>query len=89
MELGPVLTPLLGYGHGLTPSGDDFLLGILFALEWTAFQGRDEFIAALLPLLTRTTEISAVMLKMGGSRPLWRAFTAVGDSPRTRCCQRN
>lgn len=67
VELGPVLTPLLGYGHGLTPSGDDFLLGILFALEWTAFQGRDEFVAALLPLLTRTTEISAVMLKMGGA----------------------
>ncbi|KWR66943.1 DUF2877 domain-containing protein [Aeromonas hydrophila] len=65
VELGPVLTPLLGYGHGLTPSGDDFLLGILFALEWTAFQGRDELIAALLPLLTRTTEISSVMLKMG------------------------
>lgn len=67
VELGPVLTPLLGYGHGLTPSGDDFLLGILFALEWTAFQGRDELIAALLPLLTRTTEISSVMLKMGAA----------------------
>lgn len=66
-DLGSVLTPLLGYGHGLTPSGDDFLLGVLFALEWIAFQGRDELITALLPLLPRTTEISAAMLKMGAA----------------------
>ncbi|MGT4070859.1 UNVERIFIED_CONTAM: DUF2877 domain-containing protein [Aeromonas hydrophila] len=65
VELGPVLTPLLGYGHGLTPSGDDFLLGVLFALEWRSFQGRDELIAALLPLLARTTDVSAEMLRMG------------------------
>lgn len=64
---GPALTPLLGYGHGLTPSGDDFLLGMLFALEWIAFPGRDALVAALFPLLTRTTEISAAMLKMGAA----------------------
>ncbi|WP_435133494.1 DUF2877 domain-containing protein [Plesiomonas shigelloides] len=64
-NLEPLLTSLLGYGNGLTPSGDDFLLGVLFAMEWGEFQGREEFITALLPLLTRTTDISATMLRMG------------------------
>ncbi len=64
-ELTPALISLLGYGHGLTPSGDDFLLGVLFALENQAHPRRDELIVALNPLLGRTTDISAAMLKLG------------------------
>ncbi|MEW7867058.1 DUF2877 domain-containing protein [Aeromonas diversa] len=62
VDLSSTLKRLLGYGQGLTPSGDDFLLGVLFALEGIRNLRRGELVVALLPLLGRTTDISAAML---------------------------
>lgn len=54
-----ILKKWVGYGPGLTPSGDDFLLGILFADEMFSFLG-DSFKAELVKLADSryTTDVS-------------------------------
>lgn len=64
-DLEDGLRELVGMGIGLTPSADDFLLGILFVMDAVRDPQRQKLVHALLPLLTRTTEISAVMLRYG------------------------
>ena len=49
----------LGLGQGLTPSGDDMLLGVLAALHRYAPQWVPPLKQSLAPLLGRTNEISA------------------------------
>jgi hypothetical protein len=62
------LKPLIGLGSGLTPSGDDLLVGCLAGL-WCTVQDRNErlqFVSSLgqiiLPLLAETNEISGTYL---------------------------
>lgn len=62
---GNALKTLIGAGSGLTPSGDDFLLGMLFALKATRHRRVDDLAAAITALLDRTTTISRAMLYYG------------------------
>lgn len=64
-SLGDILTTFIGRGEGLTPAGDDFLLGVLWGLESTGKPEADELKAALPALLHRTTDISRAMLEQG------------------------
>jgi hypothetical protein len=60
------LTDLVGLGAGLTPAGDDFLVGVLAASALTSRLRRErEILAGTLPALagTRTTGLSASMLE--------------------------
>jgi hypothetical protein len=66
--LGEALSSLLGLGSGLTPSGDDFLCGILASLRSAspageANEGLAALRAALSPRLGLTTDISASFLR--------------------------
>ena len=60
---------LVGLGSGLTPSGDDFLCGVMAALWCTGAEGtsrarfRDAWGAALANVLDRTNEVSATLLE--------------------------
>jgi len=70
--LGPVLSRVVGCGLGATPSGDDVLVGILAVLHsrCAAEAGaRDAALirSALLPLLSKTTDISAYLLRQAAS----------------------
>jgi hypothetical protein len=61
---------LLGWGEGLTPAGDDFLVGALAALDALAAQARerrafrDALAAHVVACLARTTPISAHLLRL-------------------------
>ncbi len=59
--------PLLGMGEGLTPSGDDFLCGLLastyFSPKDTVYDFRRHLSSALLPQLNSTTDISKSYLQ--------------------------
>ncbi len=61
---------LLGWGEGLTPAGDDFLVGLLVGLDGETPRNaarrflRDGLAEALLQGLTRTTDISAHYLRL-------------------------
>jgi hypothetical protein len=63
------VTRLVGYGTGLTPDGDDFLLGYLAVLRpWLSFEAIAAHYALLKKLITDrldgTTDISRYYLKM-------------------------
>jgi Protein of unknown function (DUF2877) len=81
------IVPLVGLGPGLTPSGDDYLGGMLVALAAISRSGlRDRLWRALAPLLAqRTVDISRAHLAAAaegfGSACLHRALNAilVGD----------
>ncbi|MGK9174782.1 DUF2877 domain-containing protein [Yokenella regensburgei] len=61
-NLHAILTTFIGRGEGLTPAGDDFLLGVLLVLAWAEKPEALPFRDALPGLLTRTTDISRAML---------------------------
>jgi hypothetical protein len=56
---------LIGAGAGLTPSGDDFLLGMLFVLKVMRHRCFDDVAVTMAGLLDRTTDISRAMLRYG------------------------
>lgn len=59
------LNQFVGLGEGLTPSGDDFLVGLLWALwvgEADRLPGFETFLYALRSILHKTNDISAQML---------------------------
>lgn len=63
--LPALLRAFIGYGEGLTPSGDDFLLGVLLVLDnWRIARG-DALKQALPALLDCTTDVSRAMLTQG------------------------
>lgn len=64
-EPASFLPQLVGFGSGLTPSADDFLLGCLWVMDGWRMTQRPQFVEALLPLLTRTTDVSRAMLTFG------------------------
>jgi len=64
-DLTAILTTFIGRGEGLTPAGDDFLLGVLWVLEWSTSPDVGTLTAALPGLLARTTDISRAMLTQG------------------------
>lgn len=60
------LSQFIGLGEGLTPSGDDFLVGLLWALwvgEADRLPGFDTFLYAVQSTLHKTNDISAQMLR--------------------------
>ena len=77
------IAPLVGLGPGLTPSGDDYLGGVLVALAAIGRTGlRDRLWRALAPLLAqRTVDISRAHLAAAaegfGSACLHRALNAI------------
>ncbi|AUV03602.1 DUF2877 domain-containing protein [Phytobacter ursingii] len=64
-ELNALLMRFIGRGEGLTPAGDDFLLGVSLVLNHWRFARAATLNAALPPLLDRTTDISRAMLEQG------------------------
>lgn len=64
-HLTEILTAFIGRGEGLTPAGDDFLLGVLLVLEREGSAKLSALKAALPCLLSRTTDISRAMLEQG------------------------
>lgn len=62
---GDALKTLIGAGAGLTPSGDDFLLGMLFVLKVARHRRADDLATAITGMLDRTTTISRAMLQYG------------------------
>jgi hypothetical protein len=75
-----------GRGPGLTPSGDDVLVGVLAVLTAPAVAARCEraaarLRAALAPVLPATTEISRALLGQASrghvSRPVWELASAL------------
>ena len=69
---------LVGLGEGLTPAGDDFLIGYL-AAKWG--QGKAETLRApLLSLLPRTNEISAAFLASACEGQFSVALVALGQA---------
>ncbi|WP_312924817.1 DUF2877 domain-containing protein [Atlantibacter hermannii] len=64
---GEALKTLIGAGAGLTPSGDDFLLGMLFVMNVTRHRRFEALASAIDGLLSRTTDISRAMLQYGSS----------------------
>lgn len=60
-----ILQKLVGFGIGLTPSADDFLLGVLLVMDVVDDPSRRYFVHALEPLLVNTTDISVAMLRYG------------------------
>lgn len=76
------LHELLGLGGGLTPAGDDFLVGVLAVLRWLGKTGCHERIAdRLVPMLDRTPKISRAFLvrALNGefARPVLSLFSAM------------
>ena len=65
-DLRRALQTLIGFGEGLTPSGDDFTVGIVWAacvLPRARAQLLPSFDEALAPLLHKTNDVSAQMLR--------------------------
>jgi hypothetical protein len=63
---------LVGLGEGLTPSGDDFLVGVMAGLELASNdESRREFhaqlIRAVTSMLDRTTDLSAHLLRLAAA----------------------
>lgn len=56
------LSQMIGFGCGLTPSADDFLVGLLITLDALQSKKRIVLTSSIRPLLKRTTDISAAML---------------------------
>lgn len=70
LQLGnpPAVDRLIGLGRGLTPSGDDFLAGMLAALQATGSPAAGPLSAAILPALGRTTLVARHFLKWAVQR---------------------
>lgn len=62
--LREAVSPLVGWGPGLTPSGDDVLCGLLLGLRATGrTAAADRLATTLETLLSRTTALSATLLR--------------------------
>ena len=61
-DVVPLLRFLIGRGEGLTPSGDDFLVGVLLVMENWQHPRLSLLRRAIPPLLLATTDISREML---------------------------
>ncbi|HUP07215.1 MAG TPA: DUF2877 domain-containing protein [Caldimonas sp.] len=68
--VGPIVHRLVGWGEGLTPAGDDVLMGFMAALDAPVFDDssrrifRDAVRAACIARTARTTPVSAVHLRL-------------------------
>lgn len=61
-DVVPLLRFLIGRGEGLTPSGDDFLVGVLLVAENWRHPRLAVLREAIPPLLSATTDVSREML---------------------------
>lgn len=64
-DAGEYLRALIGAGAGLTPSGDDFLLGALWVMTVMRHPRLPALATAITAHLERTTDISRAMLRYG------------------------
>jgi hypothetical protein len=85
-RLAGVLAGVIGRGPGLTPSGDDVIIGILAVLQSPAASSagaamRDHLVSAIVPLLPATSAISGHLLRQACdglfSRPLQELVAAL------------
>jgi len=85
-DLDDAVRRTTGRGPGLTPSGDDVLVGVLGVLTAPGVSARCEPLAArlrtaLAPALATTNEISRALLRQASngqvSRPVWELTSAV------------
>lgn len=81
LDVDTSLRQLLGFGIGLTPSADDFMLGVLLVLDYCGSPKYQELSSLLPQLLTRTTDISAAMLVNGCEGRYSRHFSSVLTAP--------
>jgi hypothetical protein len=69
---------LAGLGEGLTPAGDDFILGILYALWIIGQKNADKSVQVIVQEATpRTTSLSAAWIEAAGSAEagiIWHWF---------------
>ncbi|WP_157798250.1 DUF2877 domain-containing protein [Aeromonas cavernicola] len=75
------LAQLVGFGIGLTPSADDFILGVMMVLDLYHKQKHHALSLQLYPLLARTTDISAAMLSNACSSRYSLLFSSLFTSP--------
>jgi hypothetical protein len=86
VRLLPELVRLAGWGEGLTPAGDDFLVGIAAALQapLPGRAARQHVLAALGPALRacseRTTPIAAHYLRLAGDGHFDAPLLALRDA---------
>jgi hypothetical protein len=73
--LAASLTPLIGVGHGLTPSGDDFCAGVVIGL---AAMGRTDTAARLAQALHRIARERTTVVSLAGYRAL--AYSQLSES---------
>ena len=74
------LNQFIGLGEGLTPSGDDFLVGLLWALwvgEADRLSGFETFLYAVQSILHKTNDISAQMLRFAMHRRFTEPLVAL------------
>ncbi|AWH90102.1 DUF2877 domain-containing protein [Limnobaculum parvum] len=85
-QLQQQVASLIGYGSGLTPDGDDYLLGYLAALSlWHRHPAVSRHItsvkAAIAQMLTKTTDISkhylSLALQQNYSEPVYRLLGCI------------
>jgi hypothetical protein len=84
------LTAIVGVGSGLTPSGDDVLVGVLAGLDAAHWVGRtipglrEQIVVALGSSVSRTTRLSAQMLAAAAARlyaePVLAVLETVAES---------
>lgn len=94
-SLAGVLAQVVGHGPGLTPSGDDALVGMLAALRLapsTQARTRAVILArAIEPLLASTTDLSAHLLRQASrgcfGRALHELVAALADDMPSRALQ--
>jgi hypothetical protein len=88
--LSDVLTKVVGCGPGATPSGDDVLVGILAVLTSplsgaAGAEASESLSRLLLPLLPKTTDVSAHLLRQAAyglfGRPVHELVSAVAGDP--------
>jgi hypothetical protein len=77
---------LIGWGEGLTPAGDDFLVGLLAGLD-TLVQGdprrrrfRDALAATLIGCVERTTPVSAQYLRLAAGSHYGEPLISLRDA---------
>ena len=85
VALVAAVTGLAGKGFGLTPSGDDWLLGCLVALHLTKRHDQAQLMAQ--ESSSRTTPLSGAILHMAGQRKCsqpWHALVHAKTTEQTR-----
>lgn len=77
--------PLIGAGSGLTPSGDDYLIGLLLILQVTEPDCHKVLASTITRHLSRTTHVSASYLKLAAKGHFSEALTDLRQAIFSSC----